>query len=271
MPRFPDLPCASCGKLMWRGTTSLPEGEARCRPCRKAAKEAALQPTVEWSCQACGKRCERERVRGQRPKWCEECRRMGVRASWRTCAACSKQFIGSGAAYCSLSCRPQSRRKTTALVHVPDAPAFTWLPKQHPVMRTQRKRSEWWVLIVAGPCSWCGERFTATSTAGTERYCSKRCASRAYKLGSGRFAISARARLAIYERDAWTCQLCMEPVEASLMALDPLNDWAPSLDHIVPQSKGGTHGEDNLRLAHRWCNAVRGDDSYYTEADLRAA
>lgn len=36
MPTIPDLPCADCGKLMWRGTTSLPEGRARCQPCRRS-------------------------------------------------------------------------------------------------------------------------------------------------------------------------------------------------------------------------------------------
>jgi len=36
MPNRPDVPCASCGSLMWRGTTSLPPGEAMCRPCRRA-------------------------------------------------------------------------------------------------------------------------------------------------------------------------------------------------------------------------------------------
>lgn len=28
--------CASCGMAMWRGSTSLPEGQARCLPCRRA-------------------------------------------------------------------------------------------------------------------------------------------------------------------------------------------------------------------------------------------
>ncbi len=35
MPRRPDMPCAVCGSLMWRGTSSLPEGQAMCRPCRR--------------------------------------------------------------------------------------------------------------------------------------------------------------------------------------------------------------------------------------------
>ncbi len=35
MPRRPDMPCADCGGLMWRGTGSLPAGQARCTPCRR--------------------------------------------------------------------------------------------------------------------------------------------------------------------------------------------------------------------------------------------
>lgn len=33
MPRRPDIPCAGCGELMWRGTGALPPGEAKCNSC----------------------------------------------------------------------------------------------------------------------------------------------------------------------------------------------------------------------------------------------
>lgn len=33
-----DLPCATCGIQMWRSRTSLPAGQARCLPCRRAAR-----------------------------------------------------------------------------------------------------------------------------------------------------------------------------------------------------------------------------------------
>ncbi len=37
MPRKPDLPCADCGKMMWRRIViSLPQGEAKCNSCRRA-------------------------------------------------------------------------------------------------------------------------------------------------------------------------------------------------------------------------------------------
>lgn len=48
MPSRPDRPCADCGKLMWRGRGSLPAGQARCQPCRRASRavtRVVLQPT----------------------------------------------------------------------------------------------------------------------------------------------------------------------------------------------------------------------------------
>lgn len=64
-------------------------------------------------------------------------------------------------------------------------------------------------------------------------------------------------RASIYERDDYQCKLCGDPVDPA--ANPQRDDWAPTLDHIIPRSKGGTHDESNLRTAHRWCNSVRGD------------
>lgn len=81
--------------------------------------------------------------------------------------------------------------------------------------------------------------------------------------------VRGRVRLAIYERDDWTCQLCREPIDREVHYLD---DWAPSLDHIEPQSHAliPDHSPTNLRTAHRWCNAVRGahglNDDLFQEA-----
>lgn len=72
---------------------------------------------------------------------------------------------------------------------------------------------------------------------------------------SSRQLIDPVRRRALYERDKWMCGLCNEPVDGSLHWND---DWAPSLDHIVPSSLGGSDDESNLRLAHRICNGRRG-------------
>lgn len=51
MPRNRDLPCAGCGGMMWRDKNSLPEGKARCHPCRR---EAWVTGTPD-ACRECAK------------------------------------------------------------------------------------------------------------------------------------------------------------------------------------------------------------------------
>ena len=73
--------------------------------------------------------------------------------------------------------------------------------------------------------------------------------------GSVRHWISTERRNAIYERDEWVCWICNERV---VRDGDPNADHAPSLDHVRPRALGGTHADENLRCAHRVCNARRG-------------
>lgn len=189
----------------------------------------------------------------------------------KTCERCLQSFAASTAKtrFCSMQCAKWTPPKSKALVHVPGC-GFTPLPRRHPVRLLMAKpspRRSWWVAFVSGPCNWCGETFTGGTTTGELRYCSNRCARRATKKRS-RFRISDRDRLAIYERDGWTCQLCQGPVDRDLPVTD---DWAASLDHVECQSWAliPDHSPANLRLAHRWCNAVRGDGSVYSDDFFR--
>ena len=115
---------------------------------------------------------------------------------------------------------------------------------------------------IQGECPNCGELFVALKTSGS-RYCGKACYGRAHSR-RGDFWVSDRTRLAIYERDNWDCQLCSEPIDRDAHWN---TDWAPTLDHIVCQSWTPTpdHSPSNLRLAHRWCNSIRGDEAKWTE------
>lgn len=79
--------------------------------------------------------------------------------------------------------------------------------------------------------------------------------------------VPAKVRLSIYDRDEWTCQICSEPVEPGLPSSSP---WQATLDHIVPRSKGGSDEVGNLRLAHRYCNAVRSNRDALTIEELVA-
>lgn len=70
--------------------------------------------------------------------------------------------------------------------------------------------------------------------------------------------ISPKVRHSIYDRDGWTCLICQEPIDRDAHWND---NYAPSLDHIVPQSHMliPDHSPRNLRTSHRICNSLRGD------------
>ena len=101
--------------------------------------------------------------------------------------------------------------------------------------------------IQCGISAWSRQQF---------RYCGPRCREKA--TGKTHW-ISKAKRLAIYERDNYTCQICMKPVDS--VPYGHMGVWsptAPSLDHITPRSLGGSHSATNLRLAHTLCNSLRG-------------
>lgn len=76
---------------------------------------------------------------------------------------------------------------------------------------------------------------------------------RAQKLGT---QVEDIRPIDIFERDIWLCGLCSTPVDPDLSHPDPMS---PSLDHILPLSKGGTHTYENVQLAHLTCNVSKGN------------
>jgi len=61
----------------------------------------------------------------------------------------------------------------------------------------------------------------------------------------------------IRERDGDDCWLCRQEIDFTLTGDDEV--WGPSLDHVIPRENGGTWADENIRLAHRQCNASRRD------------
>lgn len=60
----------------------------------------------------------------------------------------------------------------------------------------------------------------------------------------------------IRQRDASRCHLCGKRVGEKAWP----HPMSPSLDHVVPLSKGGAHDPDNVKLAHLRCNVEKGAD-----------
>lgn len=101
-------------------------------------------------------------------------------------------------------------------------------------------------------CAQCGAEFPTRHGA---RSCSRACYGASMDAGVGsRKKVSKRLRASIYERDAWVCHICGDPVNRQ--AVVPELD-APTLDHVVALAVGGAHHEDNLRTAHFYCNSVK--------------
>lgn len=59
----------------------------------------------------------------------------------------------------------------------------------------------------------------------------------------------------IFERDNWTCQICGRKVDKDVHH----NHWDyPTIDHIIPLVRGGTHEPSNVQCAHMGCNNQKG-------------
>jgi 5-methylcytosine-specific restriction endonuclease McrA len=64
---------------------------------------------------------------------------------------------------------------------------------------------------------------------------------------------------ALRARDKDICQICGEPVNDKDIKDGHIRKRYPTLDHIIPLSKGGSHTWDNIQLAHIGCNAGKCD------------
>lgn len=64
----------------------------------------------------------------------------------------------------------------------------------------------------------------------------------------------------LVERDGLRCAICGEMCEWNDHSWSKYSGpMYPSIDHIIPMSKGGGHTWDNVQVAHIICNAEKGD------------
>ena len=248
------------------------------RTCSACAN--VFEPTTSRQ-RFCSKRCCRENSRAKPKPECslQDCDRRQIarglcKMHWKrehgsrtkhpiACQTCGCEWLSDrkDGRFCSDACKGLAYRRSRAIVG-PVEPSLCWLPDRHPARQPTPRIRTWY----AGRCSWCQVSFVDNQP--TARFCSPRCEGSAARARRGRFIIPPQRRLAIYERDNWTCQLCMDLVDASLPASDM---WAATLDHIECQSWTlvPDHSDANLRLAHRWCNSVRGDERHASASALR--
>lgn len=119
-------------------------------------------------------------------------------------------------------------------------------------------------------CKNCGESYCIESTGyNSTKYCSEKCMKRwAMRVKNDRRhkKIASRRHDAditlekLFRRDEGICYLCFGKCDWNDVDADGnACDNYPSIDHVKPIAKGGTHTWDNIKLAHRRCNWEKSD------------
>lgn len=127
--------------------------------------------------------------------------------------------------------------------------------------RAEKMRARFWNQnfrqVSMKVCQACGAVFT-----GSGRYCSARCRdSIKWKMKDAYRYLFPLEK--VYERDGGICYLCggrcdwndYEERDGVIV----YGNAYPSRDHVVPKSRGGKNTWDNIRLAHRICNTLKGN------------
>ena len=112
------------------------------------------------------------------------------------------------------------------------------------------------------PCPDCAQLVCMTNRGGGSKVCSL-CRTVRNQSINGRKNHARRALgpkvlsiNEIAERDGCRCHICHRKVD---LKLSGQAKWGPTIEHIVPVSRGGTNDHGNLALAHRYCNTARGN------------
>ena len=152
----------------------------------------------------------------------------------------------------------------------------------HGMLRVkEREEREREFLDTVHVCKECGREFTLRELresnpwnfSDSPTFCSLSCSHRYHgriskhrrreKKRAGDCDLSLRE---LDERDNHTCYLCGGQTDWNDYRVDGsgnfvAGDMYPSMDHVIPLVAGGTHTHGNLRIAHRLCNALKGDRS----------
>lgn len=255
MPRRPDILCAgTCGRLIWRGRGTLPEGQSMCNACRRARgrlpsrrqpRTAATHPCPDCAIP----------VAGYRTRRCDSCRPLRYRAR---------------------EARKGEKRKARRRASAPPKPHINWPPVKAAVMRScdwcgdptrlrfcsKQHSDQWWNAErsrLRGPrlCV-CGEPTTSPRHHRCDR-CreSSRRTRKLYERRRSRegFIHEPYTLAEIAARDNYRCGICRGKVR---MDCAVPHYKAPTIDHVIPIAELGPDIPANVRLAHFICNSRRG-------------
>lgn len=218
--------------------------------CRRAA-DSHVVSSAKLTCEWCGERFPKRRRSRESDanrfcskKCCGASRTANRKEEWihwwfRDCPVCGERFVTT---------RQNQRLCGKSTCAVLDA----------------RKRSSiGYTHKCAGErvCSECGDKYTVGAGGKRRLFCSDRCSrascnrTRRARERCGSTGHETPRFIEIWLRDHGTCQICGLPIDRKVKCP---NAFGVTLDHRWPLSQHGDHSEDNLQLAHFFCNVAKG-------------
>lgn len=115
-------------------------------------------------------------------------------------------------------------------------------------------------------CAACGKMFT--SNYPTQKYCSDKCkkSGNTYRSRCKHYGVyydPSVTRIKVVRRDKNICQICGKTCNPKDKSWGSLGPDFPTLDHIIPLAKGGTHTWSNVQCACAICNSNKRDLEEY--------
>jgi 5-methylcytosine-specific restriction endonuclease McrA len=140
-------------------------------------------------------------------------------------------------------------------------------------MRTKREEREKEIInhkhinIYKRKCVECGVEFETTQI--NQKTCSDKCRKRwrnrnnDRRINKGNTIDKDITLATLYERDKGICYMCGCKCDwddkKEIDGFFKVGKAYPSIDHIIPLSRGGKHSWDNIRLACHHCNSIKSD------------
>lgn len=143
--------------------------------------------------------------------------------------------------------------------------------KKKKELKSQKEISFWnqsFIQMHMRECKTCGQLFVVQRK--NQSTCSEICSKNVWYRNNSKKREKYRYMFpleTLSKRDKGICYLCGKPVDFTDYRIRDGIFYAgpnyPSRDHVRPQSQGGKHSWDNIRLAHFYCNTLKGVKIYF--------
>lgn len=202
----------------------------------------------------------------------------------RYCLNCNSELESNQKEYCSKQCKIKHKTKEYICHHCNNKFNSTrekkYCSKECQLeanKKQMRERKKKLFIPELKKCKYCNNEFI-TQFKKSKTYCSDECKRKMNnllsKLHDGKRAerIQRNGKIhnditlkKLYKKHKGLCSICGEKCDYEDYSISKegyfiANSNYPSIDHIIPIAKGGTHTWNNVQLAHRICNSIKNDN-----------